>query len=298
MKYILLLVTSLFSLNINASFFPDKKEQEHVLKKNFEHEEQKISYFIYYPNDKKNINKEIYIIFHGETSKAEDFLNKTGLYTKIKNKNAAFIAFNSTASDWYSHKRKNIKDKDFIIKLLKKIEKTGFKKFNIIGYSSGGSLINELICEGSLPSKMNNILTVNSSGKKEWIESCKIPNNLNYYSILSELDDYYSYDLSIKRNKKYKVAEESFINMKEYFNLFRIKMNCSDESITTSIEKDISDNSYMEHNVYRCSSKNRNNIELFKGIGMGHNFPNVIDYSLEDFRGNTNFDIRILEVFN
>ena len=118
MKYIITLIIFFFSLNINASFFPDKKEYENVLKKNFEHEEQKISYFIYYPNPKKNIKKEIYIIFHGETSKAEDFLNKTRLYTNIKNENAAFIAFNSSASDWYSHTRKNIKDKDFIIKLL------------------------------------------------------------------------------------------------------------------------------------------------------------------------------------
>lgn len=299
MKYIFLLSALLmFNANANSNFFPDKKEQEHVLKKNFEHEDQKISYFIYHPNNKKNIKKEMYIIFHGETSKAEDFLNKTRLYTEIRNKNAAFIAFNSTASDWYSHKRKNIKDKDFIVKLLRKIEKTGFDKFNIIGYSSGGSLINELICEGSLPFKMNNILTVNASGKKEWIENCKIPNNLNYYSIISELDDYYSYDLSIKRNKKYKIPEDSFISMKEYFNLFRVKINCSDESIETNIEKDISDKSYIKHNIYRCSSKNRNNIELFKGIGMGHNFPNVIDYSLEDFRGNTNFDIRVLDIFN
>ena len=196
------------------------------------------------------------------------------------------------------HSRKNIKDKDFIIKLLNRIEKTGFNKFNIIGYSSGGSFVNELICEGSIPAKMNNILTINSSGKKEWIENCKIPNNLNYNSILSEKDDYYTYDGTIKRNNKYKIPEESFINMSEYFNLFRIKMNCSNESVTTSIEKDISDNSYIEHNVYRCSNKNRNNMELFKGIEMGHNFPNVIDYSLEDFRGNTNFDIRIIDIFN
>ena len=298
MKYIITLIIFFFSLNINASFFPDKKEYENVLKKNFEHEEQKISYFIYYPNPKKNIKKEIYIIFHGETSKAEDFLNKTRLYTNIKNENAAFIAFNSSASDWYSHTRKNIKDKDFIIKLLNRIEKTGFNKFNIIGYSSGGSFVNELICEGSIPAKMNNILTINSSGKKEWIENCKIPNNLNYNSILSEKDDYYTYDGTIKRNNKYKIPEESFINMSEYFNLFRIKMNCSNESVTTSIEKDISDNSYIEHNVYRCSNKNRNNMELFKGIEMGHNLPNVIDYSLEDFRGNTNFDIRIIDIFN
>lgn len=298
MKYTLILFLIFFSLNINANFFPDKKEYENVLKKNFEHEDQRISYFIYYPNPKKNKEDKFYIIFHGETSKAEDFLNKTRIYTNIKNENAGFIAFNSTASDWYSHPRKNLKDKDFIIKLLEKIEKTSFKKFNIIGYSSGGTFVNELLCEGKIPKTMNNILTVNASGKKEWIENCIIPEKINYYSILGDQDDYYSYDGSIERNNKYKIPEENFSNLEDYFNMLRIKMNCSNESVTTRIEKDISDNSYVEHNVFRCSNKNRNNLELFKSIGMGHNFPNIIDYSLEDFRGNTNFDINIIDIFN
>jgi poly(3-hydroxybutyrate) depolymerase len=299
MKYILLVILLTFNFKTIAAsnFFPNSKEEGNVLKKKFEYEDQEISYFIYYPKSTiKNSNNDFYIIFHGETSKAEDFLNKTRLYNNIKNENKGFIAFESTASDWFSHKRKNIKDKDFIKKLLIRLSKTRFRNFNIIGYSSGGSFVNDMLCKKELPEEMNNILTVNSSGKEIWIENCEVPNNLNYYSILGEDDDYYAYSNKENKNKKYKLPDEDFLETFNYFNLLRVKMNCSDKSIQTQIEKDISDNSYIENYIYSCSNKNKNNLQLFKGIKMGHNFPEVIDYSLEDFRGNTNLDIKIISI--
>ena len=299
MKYFIILIILFFNTNLfSKGFFPKDLEEGNVLKKNMEYEGQKISYFIYYPKFKNRSQyDDFYILFHGETSKAEDFLNKTRLYNNIKNKEKGFIAFESTASDWYAHKRKNIKDREFIKRLLDKIAKeTRFKKFHLIGYSSGGSLINDMLCKNELPERMNNILTVNSSGKKEWIKDCEMPENLNYYSVLGTNDDYYTYEDKSKQNNKHKLPEENYLSTFEYFNLWRIKMNCSNDSISTRIEKEISDNSYVENHIYSCNTEFKNNLQLFKAIDMGHNFPEVIDYSLEDFRGNSNLDINILSI--
>ena len=112
----------------------------------------------------------MYFIFHGETSKAEDFLNKTDLHSKIVTDGNSFISFNSSANDWFSHKRKNIKDEDFILKLINKAQKykSGgiyrYKDFKIIAYSSGASLINRFICNDKLRN-INNYLLINGSGK-------------------------------------------------------------------------------------------------------------------------------------
>lgn len=297
MKYFIILTLLLSNSLFAQGFFPNQKQEGNVLKKNMEYEGEVISYFIYYPKSTiDNSEDDFFVLFHGETSKAEDFLNKTRLYNNIKNLDRGFIAFQSTANDWFSHKRKNIKDREFIKKILERLAKTKFKNFNIIGYSSGGTLVNDMLCKNEFPKEMKNILTVNSSGQKNWMDDCKMPEDIKYYSILGTEDDYYTFENKSKQNNKYKIPEKNFLTTSEYFNEWRIKMNCSDNFINTRIEKNIADNSFVENYIYSCSNKNNNKLQLFKIIDMGHNFPEVIDYSLEDFRGNTNLDIEILSI--
>lgn len=290
----------LFTTNIKANnFFPNKEQLGHVVKKKFKFEEQEVSYFIYMPKtlDSRSL-QNMNIIFHGEYSNAEDFLNKTQIFNKLKNKNESMIAFNSSSNDWFSNKRKYIKDKKFIKNILNELLKLNYKKYKIYAYSSGGTFVNNLICEDNQLSKIRNIVTINASGKKEWLDNCEIPYNLNYKAVIGTEDDYYTYENKEKKSKKHKLPEEDFLTMKEFYEKLRIKLNCSNEKIKTQIEENITDETFVIKNSFICNSKNKNNFDLYIIEKMGHNYPNAIDYPLEDFRGRSNKDIKIYEMLN
>jgi len=293
--------------NINA-LFPNEKEKDNIVLKRVDYKEQEISYFIYMPSrnkmlkDKESVsNKTMYFIFHGETTSAENFLNKTDLHTKIINNNNSFIAFNSTANDWFSHEKKNFKDESFILNLIRIVQKRkndgiyGYKNYKIIAYSSGASLVNKFICEGTL-SNIDSYALVNGSGKEDWLNNCNNLSKQNIKIINSEEDDYYTYDNKEKKNQRYKTPESDFMTLSSYQNKLRIKLNCEDNPIESMIDNSMEDSSSVS--LYSYSCKNKSNLDIYTLHYAGHNFPSAINFGLEDFRGTINKDINVYDILN
>jgi hypothetical protein len=302
-KHFFLFALIYLSASVNAnSFLPQDKQLNNVVFKKTMFEEQEISYFAYLASEKelnkeKQERKDFYFIFHGESTKSEFFLNKTGLHNQIMRTRQGFISFNSTSNDWFSNKRQNIKDEKFIFNMFNFVVKeTEYENYNIIAYSSGASLINKFLCEGKINGKIKKIILINGSGKKEWINNCKSIKNKNIFIVSGTEDDYYTYDEKTKKNEKYKTAQEDYLTMKEYNKELRIKLNCSKETVESEIENEIDDNSYIKQYNHSCNIKEGNNFEKYIIEGMGHNMLNTIKYSLEDFRGNTNKDIKLLDI--
>jgi hypothetical protein len=305
----MLVALSLLCLNIFAdNYIPSIEQQDNIVLKKVMYKEQEINYFIYMTSQKKlkkqkeKINdKTMYFIFHGETSKAEDFLNKTDLHNKIITNNDSFIAFNSSANDWFSHERKNIKDNAFILNLIKKAQNIkfsgiyGYKNYKVIAYSSGGSLVNKFICENKIKN-IEKYLIINSSGKEDWLNNCSLLKNKNISLINSDKDDYYTYEDIKNKNKKYKLSSDDFLTLKDYQNKKRIKLNCSSESISSEIDNTLEDSSHITYKSYNCN--NKNNLEIYTLHYAGHNIPNTKNLGLEDFRGVENKDIYVFDIIN
>lgn len=282
--YILLLISS---FELNASIMPTEKQLGHIVKKEINYKEENINYFIYIPKNHKKVNKdkEIILIFHGNYSKSEDFLNKTNLANELKNKDKSFIVFESSANNWFSHKSKNEKDKLFIEEMFNYINDR-FNKITLIGYSTGGTLINELLCK-SFAKKISRVIVNNSSVTKNDI-NCKIK-NLDYIFIAGSLESYYGFDK--KNNEEYL----SILESKEYI---RRNLDCTSDFISLEIEKEISDNTFAQQYVHNCNQKNGNKFQYIQIEGMGNNFINTVSddiLELKDFEGLTNKDIKIIE---
>lgn len=282
--YILLLISS---FQLNASIMPTDKQLGHIVKKEINYKEENINYFIYIPKNHKKVNKdkEIILIFHGNYSKSEDFLNKTNLANELKNKDKSFIVFESSANNWFSHKSKNEKDKLFIEEMFNYINDR-FNKITLIGYSTGGTLINEFLCK-SFAKKISRVIVNNSSVTKNDI-NCKIK-NLDYIFIAGSLESYYGFDK--KNNEEYL----SILESKEYI---RRNLDCTSDFISLEIEKEISDNTFAQQYVHNCNQKNGNKFQYIQIEGMGNNFINTVSddiLELKDFEGLTNKDIKIIE---
>lgn len=309
LKIYLLLVIGFFSFNLsaNSEFFPNEEQKNNILLKKIKYKEQELSYFIYIPSNKKlkKIDKLIdnttmYFIFHGETSKSEDFLNKTDLHSKIIADGNSFISFNSSANDWFSQERKNIKDNDFILNLINYTQQYvfgifGYKDFKVIAYSSGASLVNKFICEDSIKNISKYIL-INGSMKEDWLNNCNPLKEKNIVLVNSTKDDYYTYDDLSFKNEKYKMADEDFLTINDYSDKMRIKLNCSSDPVISEIDNTLEDSSLVNYELYSCINKNK--LEIYNLVDAGHNMPNTKNYSLEDFRGIENKDIYIYNIIN
>lgn len=220
-KYILLVLSCFLSFNLNAGIFPEEKQWGNVIQKEINFKEESIKYFIYFPKNFKKVNKEkeIILIFHGNYSKSEDFLNKTNLANEFKNKDKSFIVFESSANDWFSHKSKNEKDKLFISEMFQYINDR-FNKITLIGYSSGGTLINEILCN-SYAKKVSKVIVNNSSITEENMK-CNLK-GLEYIYIAGNKENYYGYD------KKNKDVYLSILDSKDYI---RRNLNCTNDFIS------------------------------------------------------------------
>lgn len=177
------------------------------------------------------------------------------------------------------------------------LKNTDYNNYNIIAYSSGASLINKLICEGKINSKIKNIITINGSGKSEWLSACKEIKRKNIYNYLGTENDYYGFDKK-NQNKEYKIPSSDFLEMEKFYNELRIKLNCDSDAVINEIDNDTEDESSVLSYSYSCNIKSGNNFQNYIIKGMGHNLPNTIKLPLEDFRGNTNKDINILNIMN
>ncbi len=288
-KILLLSILTLFSFNSEANIFPSDQQYGKIIQKELNFREDKINYFIYFPKEFKKINKEkeIFLIFHGHYSKAEDFLNKTNLANELKNKNKTFIVFNSNANDWFSHKSKNEKDKMFISEMFEYIN-SRFNKINIIGYSSGGTLINEILCN-NYAKKVSRVI-VNNASVTESNLKCNL-RGIEYIYIAGNKENYYGFE---KKNN------DTYLSLSDSKDYIRRSLNCNNDFISLEIEKDISDNTFAKQFVYNCSQKENNKFQYIEIQDMGNNFINTIPddvLKLKDFEGNTNKDIKITDFF-
>ncbi len=286
-KILLSILLALNTYNANAAIFPDKPQLGSVVLKEINFKEEKIKYFVYMPKDHQKINKEkeIFLIFHGNYSKAEDFLNKTNLANELKNKDKTFIVFESTANDWFSHKSKNEKDKLFFNEMFNYINDR-FEKITLIGYSSGGTLINEILCN-NYSKKISKVIVNNASVSQNNLK-CNIK-NIDYTYIVGNLESYYGFS---KNN------QDTFLSLLDSKEYIRRNLDCSNDFINLEIEKEISDNTFAKQFIYNCSQKNNNNFQYIEIEGMGNNFINTIPdeiLKLKDFEGYTNKDIKITD---
>jgi poly(3-hydroxybutyrate) depolymerase len=294
MKNFICLLILLISTN---SFAQDNKETQEfngsmfgkILKRNVDYKEQEISYFTYIPQIKTS--DKLYIVLHGEYSKSEDFFRMTNLHKSIIPQNT-MLAFNASGMDWFSNIKKNKLDKEIIYKIIRKYKKRlSLKKVYLIGYSSGGTLANEIMCSGEV--KIDGIANINGSISLNVADKCKTIIEIKYLQVIGTSDDYYTYNNLDNKNTEFKSPTNEFVTLEKTNQKLKQILNCPESSSFPMADANKEDNSKIIENNFLCKYKEKNKFKLLLIEGMGHTWPNNNSFDLSDFRGIVNKDINL-----
>jgi poly(3-hydroxybutyrate) depolymerase len=294
MKIIICLLVALISIN---TFAEDKKETLEfngkmfgkILKRNIDYKEQEISYFTYIPL--RNRGKNLYVVLHGEYSKSEDFFKMTNLHKSIIPQNT-MLAFNSSAMDWFSNIKKNKLDKELIYKIIRKYKKRlDLENVYLIGYSSGATFANEIMCSGEV--KIDGVANINGSISQNVANKCKNITNMRYLQAIGTADDYYTYQDLNNQTNQFKLPTNEFLTLDETNKKLMQMLNCPESTSFPIDDSNKDDNSTIMENNFLCKYKEKNKFKLLKFEKMGHTWPNNNSFDLSDFRGVVNKDINL-----
>lgn len=159
----------------------------------------------------------------------------------------------------------------------------------IIGYSSGATLANEILCGNKI--KINGIVNFAGTITSE-IENCKIDlKNFKYLQISGSKDDFYGFNNLKERNNNYKEAPYNTFPLLLSQDKIGDFFNCKNSVEIDMYDKDIEDYSNIIKKDYQCKENSKNKYRVLNILGMGHNWFKHRDYDYNDFRGKSNGDI-------
>jgi hypothetical protein len=265
-----------------------------LIKKPFIYMDNKVSYFTYISTKPVIGDKNLYVIFHGEYSKSEKFLKMTSIQKNII-PNHHFLMPNSVSDSWFNLDTKDINKS--IVKKMISIYKNKYHIDNvyIIGYSSGATFANELICDGLV---VDGFLNVNGSISEKTLDNCNQIKKIKYYFSYGKKDDYYTYNDKSKINKDFKKPNINHYTLSDFENKFSKHLLC--DTPVAFPYKNIDTN--IELVGYTCDYDLLNRFNVVRINDMGHNWPYNNKFDFVDFRGKTNNNIDlnkyILKKFN
>jgi poly(3-hydroxybutyrate) depolymerase len=276
---------SALSDNFADAFLAKESDSSHLIKKPVRYNEKLLSYFVQMPPS-HDFNGDLYIMFHGESSKAQRFLKMTSAHKKISSE-AIMLIPDATADDWFYQK-----EHDFTVHWITnliELYKTEYKPKRIIGvgYSSGATFLNELVCSGRLD--LDVVLSVGGSMQSE--KPCNAVTGLKYVHIVGDKDDYYGFNSIKERNSKYKLPTTNALPLNTFSSYWSDILGCegfSKFNLSDIVPDDDSSPIRMEYN---CDYQRKNSYTLLLLEGAGHNWSNNNMFGYSDFRGVENKDI-------
>ncbi len=260
-----------------------------IVKNSSKYNGNNFNYYSYKTTD--NSNSDLYVFFHGENAKSKEFFDTTGLHNTLK-KNGSFISINSPKEHWYSDENSVRDIKYFSLHLIREyINALRFRNVYLIGYSSGGTLVNELMCDYRF-SFVKGVANIGGSIHGKNLEQCNLDKKLfPYLFVYGDMNEFYGYkNKDLQNSSKLLPPNNSKTLFDAELKLSNI-LRCNNPAESWLSDTDIEDNSSIVKREYVCEQGKRNIFRVLMVKNFSKNWLGNHETANDDFNGNSNRDI-------
>lgn len=246
-------------------------------------------YYSYKSTDVQNL--DLYVFLHGEYSKTKGFFDTTGLHSFLK-KNGSFISFDSPYKNWHESKNSLKNSSTVILHVLREyINALRYRNVYIIGYSSGGTLATELICDSRF-TFIKGVINVGGSVHGDNLDDCNLNKKLfPYLYVYGNNNSYYGYKNKEKQTDQLIMPPNNSLVLSDAENIIARILNCKSPSSISLSDNDISDMSSIIKRDYACSESSRNQLRVLEIQNFDKNWLGNEEGTSLDFVGNSNRDL-------
>jgi predicted esterase len=260
-----------------------------IVKHDTQYNGKKYEYYSYKSNE--NGNYDLYVFLHGEYAKTKSFFNTTGLHSSLK-KHGSFISFDSPHKNWHESKNSAKDTTDVILHVLREyINALRYRNVYFIGYSGGGTLVTELLCDSRF-TFIKGVVNVGGSVHGDSVDDCNLNKKIfPYLYVYGDKNSYYGYEnKDIQNNQVIMPPNNSLVFLDAENKLAKI-LKCKNPSSIGVSDNDISDMSSIIQRDYVCMDGDRNQFRVLRLQNFDKNWLGNEENKSLDFIGNPNRDL-------